>query len=136
MKPVSLKSKVAKKISRSKREVFLRADFKDLSGYDQIGRSLRQLNFEGVLVKIGYGLYAKARPNRITGKTMLAAKGGFTQVAEEALSRLDVRWEPSKSVQDYQSGSTQIPAKAEVVVFERFSRRIGTEKFDLRVVRA
>ena len=133
---MSLKSKVATKVSRSKREVFLRSDFEKLAGYDQIGRALRQLTSDGVLVKVGYGLYAKARPNRITGKPMLAAKGGFTQVAEEALSRLGVKWESSKSVQDYQSGSTQIPANAEVIIFERFNRRIGTDKFELQMARA
>ncbi|MCL6419451.1 S-adenosylhomocysteine hydrolase [Aestuariirhabdus haliotis] len=136
MKRLSLKSKVATKISRSKREVFLRTDFEKLAGYDQIGRALRQLTSDGVLVKVGYGLYARARPNRITGKPMLAAKGGFTQVAEEALSRLGVKWEPSKSVLDYQSGSTQIPANAEVIIFERFNRRIGTEKLELQMARA
>ena len=88
------------------------------------------------MIKIGYGLYAKARPNRITGKPMLAAKGGTTQVTEEALSRLGVKWAPSKSVQDYQSGSTQIPANAEVIIFERFNRRIGTDAFELQVTRA
>lgn len=136
MKRLSLKSKVATKISRSNREVFLRSDFEKLAGYDQIGRALRQLTSDGVLVKVGYGLYAKARPNRITGKPMLSAKGGFTQVAEEALSRLGVKWESSKSVLDYQSGSTQIPANAEVIIFERFNRRIGTEKFELQMARA
>lgn len=136
MKRLPLKSKVATKISRSKREVFLRTDFEKLAGYDQIGRALRQLTSDGVLVKVGYGLYARARPNRITGKPMLAAKGGFTQVAEEALSRLGVKWEPSKSVLDYQSGSTQIPANAEVIIFERFNRRLGTEKFELQMARA
>ncbi len=136
MKRLSLKSKVATKISRSKREVFLRTDFEKLAGYDQIGRALRQLTSDGVLVKVGYGLYARARPNRITGKPMLAAKGGFTQVAEEALSRLGVKWEPSKSVLDYQSGSTQIPANEEVIIFERVKRRIDTEKFELQKARA
>jgi hypothetical protein len=136
MKRLSLKAKVATKISRSNREVFLRSDFEKLAGYDQIGRALRQLTAEGVLVKIGYGLYAKARPNRFTGKPMLSAKGGFTQVAEEALTRLGVKWEPSKSVLDYQSGSTQIPANAEVVIFKRFNRPIGTEKFELKMARA
>ena len=136
MKCRSLKSKVAKKISRANREVFLRSDFEKLAGYDQIGRALRQLTSDGVLIKVGYGLYAKARPNRMTGQPMLAAKGGFTQVAEEALSRLNVKWTPSKAVLDYQSGSTQIPVNAEVIVSERVSRRIGTEKFELRMIRS
>jgi hypothetical protein len=136
MKRLSLKSKVSKKISRSKREVFLRSDFKNLAGYDQIGRALRQLTSEGALLKIGYGLYAKARPNRITGKPMLSAEGGFSQVSQEALSRLGVKWQPSESVQAYQAGSTQIPANAEVIILERFNRRIGTEKFELQMARA
>lgn len=136
MKRLSLKAKVAMKISRSKREVFLRSDFEKLGGYDQIGRALRQLTAEGALIKIGYGLYAKARLNRITGKPMLSAQGGFSQVAEEALSRLGVKWKPSKSIQAYQAGSTQIPANAEVIVFDRFNRRIGTEQFELQVTQA
>lgn len=111
----------------------MRSDFEKLAGYDQIGRALRQLIAEGVLIKIGYGLYAKARLNRITGKPMLSAQGGFTQVAEEALSRLGVKWEPSRSIQAYQAGSTQIPANAEVIIFDRFNRRIGTEQFELQV---
>ena len=67
---------------------------------------------------------------------MLAAQGGFAQVADEALSRLGVKRRPSKAVLDYQSGSTQVPANAEFVIFERFNRRIGTEKFELKTVRA
>ena len=132
----ALKSKVATKISRSRREVFLRSDFEKLAGYDQVGRALRQLTSDGLLVKIGYGLYAKARPNRITGIPMLSANGGFTQVAEEALNRLGIMWEASPSTKAYQAGSTQIPANAEVVIFDRFSRKIGTERFALQTAQA
>jgi hypothetical protein len=136
MRAPSLKSKVATKVARSRREVFLRSDFDKMAGYDQVGRALRQLIAEGVLVKIGYGLYAKARINRITGKPMLAAEGGFAQVAQEALSRLGVGWQPSRAVQEYQSGSTQIPANAEVIISQRFNRRIATDRFELQVTRA
>ena len=136
MRRISLKSQIATKVSRSRREVFLRADFEKLGGYDQIGRALRQLTADGVLIKVGYGLYAKARKSRVTGEPMLAAQGGFAQVADEALSRLGVKRRPSKAVLDYQSGSTQVPANAEFVIFDRFNRRIGTEKFELKTVRA
>lgn len=63
---------------------------------------------------------------------MLSARGGFTQVAEEALNRLQITWEASASIKAYQAGSTQIPANAEVVIFDRFNRKIGTERFALR----
>ena len=88
------------------------------------------------MIRIGYGLYAKACTNSITGKPMLSAPGGFAQVAKEALSRLGVRWKPSKFEAAYQAGSTQLPANTEVMVSEPFNRRIGTGKFKLRVIRA
>ena len=35
---------------------------------------------------------------------MLAADGGFDQVAREALNLLNVKWKPSKEELDYNSG--------------------------------
>ncbi len=136
MKRVNLKTAIEKKIGRSNRTVFLRSDFKKLAGYDQVGRALRSLASDGKLMKIGYGLYAKARPNRLTGQAMLAAAGGFNQVAQEALQRLGVNWTPSDSVQAYQKGSAQIPANTQVIIFDRFNRRIATDKFELHLTRA
>ena len=135
MNTQTLKDKVNTKIDRSVRQVFLRSDFIKLGGYDQIGRALRDLAAEGKLIKVGYGLYAKARPNRLTGKPMLAAEGGFVAVAKEALKRLGVKWTDT-NFDAYQKGSTQIPANAQVVVFGRFNRKIGTDKFKLQIAQA
>lgn len=133
MKRPVLQPKIIAKIARSKQEVFLRADFADLAGYDQVGRVLRQLITEGQLIKIGYGLYAKARLNRINGEPMPSAPGGFCQVAQEALTRLGVAWSPGPATLAYQSGaSTQVPANAEVVIQGRFSRTIAVNKYVLR----
>lgn len=131
----TLKAKINTKINRSTRQVFLRSDFEELSGYDQIGRALRDLAAEGKLIKVGYGLYAKSRANRLTGQPMLAAEGGFVQVAKESLNRLGVKWVESDFVDAYQKGATQIPANAQVVVFGRFNRKIGTDKFILRITK-
>lgn len=135
MKRQTLKSRINLKIRRSNRQVFVRSDFRKMGDYDQVGRVLRNLEEEGEIIKIGYGLYAKARVNRLTGKKMLAAEGGFDQVACEALKRLRVNWEPSDAVKAYQSGSTQIPANTQVVVLDRFSRKIGTDKFKLEFIK-
>lgn len=132
----SLKSSIETKIQRSRRNVFLRRDFERLGGYDQVGRALRTLAAEGKLMKIGYGLYAKARPNRLTGQSMLAADGGFSEIAQEALKRLRIKWKPTDAVSAYQAGSTQIPVNAEVIVFDRFNRKIGNDRFQLRVAKA
>ena len=39
----ALKTRVLKRIERKRGDVFLRSDFSDLGGYDQVGRALRQL---------------------------------------------------------------------------------------------
>ena len=129
----SLKKQAATKIRRSRKNVFLRSDFVRLGGYDQVGRALKSLAADGVVIKIGYGLYAKARSNRITGMPMLAATGGFNEVFQDALKRLRVKWQPSEAFKAYQSGSTQIPANAGVIISSRFSRKIGTDKLQLQI---
>jgi hypothetical protein len=133
VKRQTLKSKVKSKINRSRRLVFMRSDFEKLGGYDQVGRALNALKKDGCLIKIGYGLYSKARTNRLTGQPMLDADGGFVQVVEEALNRLKVNWDVSDSVSSYQNGSTQIPANAKVIIRDRFSRQIATDRHSLQV---
>jgi hypothetical protein len=115
--------------------VFIRGDFAALGGYDQVGRVLRKLEAQGRLVRIGKGLYAKARQNRITGKPMIAAPGGFDQAAKEALNRLGVRWEPSSAEKAYQAGSTHIPARVVVSVKGSFNRRISFGDYLLGIER-
>lgn len=133
MAKTCLKQKVELKLNRSKHEVFLRSDFKSLGGYSQIGRVLRQLIGEGKLIKISHGLYAKARLNRITGKPMPASLGGFTAVAQEALDRLGVQWQPSKATLAYNAGSTQVPVNTIVAMKKRINRKIAFDNFKLLI---
>lgn len=132
----TLESRIRDKVRKSRRMVFLRDDFAALGGYDQVGRVLRQLEAQGRLVRIGKGLYAKARQNRITGKPMIAAPGGFDQVAKEALNRLGVQWEPASAEKAYQAGRTQIPARVIVKVKGPFHRQITYGKYRLGIERA
>lgn len=134
MARLSLKLQITKRIQRSKRQVFLRDDFSDLADYDQVGRALLQLVREGLLLKIGYGLYAKARLNQFTLRPSLAAPGGFNQVAAEALTRLGVAWQSSDANLAYTQGAVQIPTSVQVKVKKRFSRKIGSGNMCLRVL--
>ena len=49
MKPKNLESRVLKRLARKGGDVFLRDDFSDLGGYDQVGRVLRHLVRTGQL---------------------------------------------------------------------------------------
>lgn len=126
----SLKNRVLLKIKRARRRnVFMRSDFEELSkDYDQIGRAIRQLVRDGKLVRIGYGLYAKARLNPLTSSPRLAASGGFNQVSKEALNRLNVKWDDSLAKR-----GNQIPANTVVTINGRFNREISYKKNKLLV---
>lgn len=86
-KPESLEERVAKRIASKGGDLFLRADFADMGGYDQVGRALRDLVRKGELLKLGYGIYSRAARSRLTNKPMLP-KG--LRTLKEAVTRLGV----------------------------------------------
>jgi hypothetical protein len=134
MKPETLETKLLKRIDRNRRDVFLRADFDDLGGYDQVGRILRQLVREGRLVKVGQGLYARARPSMTSGEPVPV--GGLGAL-KEALRRVGVETFPSRLERDYNAGrTTQVPTGRLVAVKRRVRRKIGYARISLSFERA
>ncbi len=123
-RPQSLEKRIARRIARKRGNVFLRRDFGDLGGYDQVGRALKQLTAKGHLVKIGYGLYARSTLSPISGKTVAAKP--LPSLTLEALERLDVKAMPSTFAQSNSTGaSTQVPTGRVIAVRGRISRKIG-----------
>ena len=124
-KTKTLEKRIAVRIARKRNDVLLRADFKDLGGYDQVGRVLRQLVAKGVLVKVGYGLYARATVSPLSGKVIPTKS--LPAIATEALNRLNVQMTVSSSAQAYNVGiSTQVPTGRVMAVKDsRISRKIG-----------
>jgi hypothetical protein len=126
VKTRTLKQRIESRIQHSNREVFLRSDFKNMGrGYDQVGRVLRQLSNEGKIIKIGYGLYAKATIGPISKRPV--PRKGIKFVATEALRRLNVVTVPSSYEQAYNNQqTTQVPTGRVIgVVKSRISRKIG-----------
>lgn len=120
----TLKEKILLRISLKKDKVFLRDDFNDLGGYDQVGRALKQLVDENKVLKLGYGLYAKLKVSAITGTVIPQAP--LPDLAREALIKLGVKVSPSKSLLLYNAGkTTQVPTGRVVAVDKRVSRKIS-----------
>src|SRR5690242_11847054 len=69
------------------------------AGYDQIGRALRNLVSRGKLLKIGSGLYVRARPSTLDGSPTPVK--GLRTLADEALRRLGIRTGPTRLEQAY-----------------------------------
>ena len=123
-RPQPLEKRIARRIARKKANVFLRRDFEDLGGYDQVGRALKCLTAKGRLVKIGYGLYARTAISPISGRTVVAKP--LPALTLEALERLDVQAMPSTFAQANSAGaSTQVPTGRVIAVRSRISRKIG-----------
>lgn len=113
----------------SDRNVYSPEDFQAIGDTEQVTRALDQLITREILAPIGEGLYAKTRRNRINGRQMLAAEGGFDQVAKEALNRLGVEWKIGRAEEAYQNGGTQVPVNTYVRVKGDPALKIGFGDF-------
>ena len=130
-----LETQLLKRIDRKRGDVFLRADFDDLGGYDQVGRGLRDLVRQGKLLRIGYGLYSRAIKSPFDEKTLVPPKGLAT--LREALKRVGIETLPSRSMEEYNAGrTTQVPTGRVVGVRRRVRRKIGYSGFTLSFERA
>jgi hypothetical protein len=119
-----LEGKIATRIARKQSPVLLRKDFEDLGGYDQVGRALLALTKKGKLIRIGYGLYAKAKQSSLTGNTVPVEP--LPTLAQTALIRLGAEPKASQAATDYQEGrSTQVPTGRLISVNGRINRKIG-----------
>lgn len=122
-KPESLEKRLEKRIARKRGDVFLRKDFRDLGGYDQVGRALRNLVRKGELLKLGYGIYTRAARSPLSDKPV-PPKG--LRTLKEALTRLGVAILPTRLEEAYNAGkSTQVPTGRVVGVRGRVRRQIG-----------
>ena len=121
----TLKSKIQYRVNRSKANVFTPRDFFDLSGRDQVGRAIRELMADDVLIKFGQGLYAKAKRSSLTGK--LIPIKSLTELAKEAITeKLNAKIVAAKELERYNNGqTTQVPTGRVIAVKGRVSRKMA-----------
>jgi hypothetical protein len=134
MRAESLETRVVNRIARKRGDVFLREDFRDLGGYDQVGRVLRGLVRNGQLLKVGYGIYTRAVRSPFSDKPV-PPKGLATLT--EALKRLGVEITTTRLEEDYNAGrTTQVPTGRVVAVRGRIRRKLGYDGVSLSFERA
>lgn len=114
-------SRLKRTLAESDDEVFLRAEFAGLGSTAQVGRALRSLLADGVLVRIGLGIYTKAKRS-ILSEAPIPIKP-VEMLATVALKKLGVEVAPSQATQACNNGSTtQLPAG---IVLNTGRRRIS-----------
>lgn len=135
----SFRNKVLEYISAMPGCVVLRSDVAILGDSRQVSRALKALIEDEELIRLGYGLYAKAISSKnleYINTPIIRAKAGFTEACIEILKRLNVQWELSQAIKDYNEGrSQQVPARFEIRLKSRFRRTISDGGLNLRYER-
>ena len=117
---MNIVDRIKRSVANRNANVFVRADFMPFGSQAQVGRALTELQSKGALVKLGVGVYAKAKPSVLSGKPIPIKP--LEVLAPEVLKRLGVQVGESRQTREYNSGSsTQIPTG---VVFSVGKRRI------------
>jgi hypothetical protein len=131
-----LRERIRERIAASQDDVFFPREFLDLSDEDQVSRALRELVRGKELMRLGYGVYARAITSRLSGEAILASKNGFLGAAREVLTKLGVPWELTDYQKAYNEGrTTQVPVNAVVRIKGRFSRKLRLGDKELRIER-
>jgi hypothetical protein len=106
---MNILERIKRSVANQAEGVFLRAEFERFGSPAQVGRALRQLTSEGALVRLGLGVYAKAKPSVLSGQPIPARP--LEVLAPEALKKLCIAVTPSRRIQAYNAGrSTQLPS--------------------------
>jgi len=105
--------------------VFRPTEFLPFGSEASVKRALKELTDIGVVVRLGVGIYAKAKPSVISGKPIPIQP--LEVLGPQALSKLGVRLKESLQTAEYNSGrSTQVPTGIVVNIGkQRISRKIG-----------
>ena len=120
----SLLQKVRERISEASEATFVLSDFADLSDRDQILRALRALIKEERLIRVGYGVYVRARKSRLTGR--IIPEEDLRTIAVTALQKNGVKILPTFYEREYSAGrTTQVPTGLLIGVDRRVNRKIS-----------
>ena len=122
---MNITSRIKRSIRNRSELVFRPTDFQPFGSEASVKRALKELTDIGVLVRLGVGLYAKAKPSVISGKPIPIQP--LEVLGPQALTKLGVRPTESFQTAEYNAGrSTQVPTGIVVNIGkQRISRKIG-----------
>ena len=104
-----IEERMKRSVAKRKDDVFIRGDFAKLGSEAQVTRALRRLVLNGTIVKLGVGVYAKAKKSVLSGRAIPIKPIGV--LAPLALRKMGVKVYPSQLTREYNAGTTtQIPA--------------------------
>lgn len=134
MRRMILRERVRRRIRRSKEDVFLVREFVDLSDRDQVLRALRELLRDRVLLRLGKGVYAKARKSSVSDRYVPCRN--LRDLAIATMGKLNVPVGPTRAEADYNARrTTQVPNGFVLGVAKRVSRKLSFNGTEIRYER-
>ena len=118
-------NRLKRSLANRKTDVFLRSELQSFGSPAQVSRALTELQKDGVLVKLGVGVYAKAKPSVLTGKPIPTKP--LEVLAPEILKKFGVQAGLSRQALEYNAGvSTQVPSGVVINTGKcRIQRKLG-----------
>lgn len=119
-----LEKRIQYRIKKSKNFVFMLPDFLDMSDRDQIMRALRKLISKNLIIKVGQGVYVKAKKSILTGKVI--PQIDLSEIGKAVAKKLNIQVLPSRYEQWYNEGkTTQVPNGRVIAIKGTILRKIG-----------
>jgi hypothetical protein len=125
MSKVTVKEGIVASLGASKDGVFLRNEFELCGDYRQVSRAMKELVGDGLIVRVGYGVYARARKSSLADRVVPNAS--LVSIGLEAMKKLGVKADIGKEARALQDGeSTQVPMLPIISIGNsRVRRKIG-----------
>jgi len=99
-------------------------DFLDLSDRDQVIRALRKLIAKNLIMKVGQGVYVKAKVSKLTGK--IIPQIDLAEIGKAVAKKLNIKVLPSRYELWYNEGkTTQVPSGKVIAIRGTILRKIG-----------
>ena len=99
-------------------------DFLDLSDRDQVMRALRKLISKNLIMKVGQGVYVKAKESKLTGK--IIPQVDLAEIGKAVAEKLNIKVLPSRYELWYNEGkTTQVPSGKVIAIKGTILRKIG-----------
>jgi hypothetical protein len=125
MVKATIKERIAASLKASKDFVFLRKEFDHFGDYRQVSRAVSGLMDDGLIVRVGYGVYAKAIKSPLSGNPV--PKDALVAIGLAAMRKMGIKADIGSSEKALQEGrSTQVPMLPVISVGKsRVHRKIG-----------
>lgn len=123
-------------LTASSSDVFLRRELAGLGSVRQVSRALCNLLEEGVLVRLGVGVYARAKLSTLSGRPIPIRP--LTVLVPDVLQKLGIEAYPSQAVRDSNEGRTNQVPRDNVINTgtRRIARRLSFGKQTIKYERS